>query len=76
MIQEIKIIIENYLNNAKLCMLLNGTVVEEGIQISDRLTLPLELVQGNLKKGLTPGQQVRLLRNHGGQQYYLLEVVE
>lgn len=76
MIQEIKIIIENYLNNVKLCMLLTGTVVEEGIQISDRLTLPLELVQGNLKKGLTPGKQVRLLRNHGGQQYYLLEVVE
>lgn len=76
MIQEIKIIIENYLNNAKLCMLLTGTVVADGIQISDRLTLPLELIQGNLKKELTTGKQVRLLRNHGGQQYYLLEVVE
>lgn len=76
MIQEIKIIIENYLNNAKLCTLLTGTVTEEGIQISDRLTLPLELVQGNLKKTLVSGKQVRLLRNHGGQQYYILEVVE
>ncbi|BCK01712.1 DNA helicase [Anaerocolumna chitinilytica] len=76
MIQEIKIIIENYLNNAKLSMYLTGTVVADGIQISDRLTLPLELIQGNLKKELTMGKQVRLLRNHGGQQYYLLEVVE
>lgn len=76
MIQEIKRIVENYLNNAKLCGIYLGTVTEDGIKISDKLTIPEELVIGNLKKSAVPGDAVRLLRNHGGQQFYLLEVIE
>ncbi len=76
MIQEIKKIVENYLNNAKLCSILLGTVTAEGIQISDKLTIPEELITGNLKTGITAGDKVRLLRNHGGQQFYLLEVIK
>lgn len=76
MIQEIKKIVENYLNNAKLCSVLPGTVTADGIQISDKLTVPEELIVGNLKRNLSTGDKVRLLRNHGGQQYYILEVIE
>jgi hypothetical protein len=76
MIQEIKRIVENYLNNAKLCGIYIGTVTEDGIKISDKLIIPDELVIGNLKKTVSPGDAVRLLRNHGGQQFYILEVIE
>ncbi len=76
MIQEIKRIVENYLNNAKLCSLILGTVTSEGIQISDKLTVPDELIIGNLKRNVNLGDKVRLIRNHGGQQYYILEVIK
>lgn len=76
MIQEIKKIVENYLNNVKLCSIMSGTVTEGGIRINDKLTIPNELIIGNLKKTAAPGDNVRLLRNHGGQLFYILEVVE
>lgn len=76
MINEIKTVIKNYLNNAKLCELQVGTVTSDGIKVSDKLTLPMELIVGNLKSSLVTGQKVRLLRNHGGQLYYILEVIQ
>ena len=76
MIQEIKKIIENYLNNAKLCSIITGTVTGNGISINEKLTLPMVLIIGNLKSSLAEGDKVRLLRNHGGQQYYILEVIK
>lgn len=76
MINEIKTIVQNYLNNAKLCRLLVGTVTSDGIKVSDKLTIPNELIVGNLKKNLSVGQKVRLLQNHGGQQFYILEVID
>lgn len=75
MITEIKQIVQNYLNNAKLCALMIGTVTSEGIRINDKLIIPMELVVGNLKSSILIGQKVRLLRNHGGQQYFILEVI-
>jgi len=75
MINEIKEIVKNYLNNEKLCTFMLGTVVNDGIKVSDKLTIPMELVTGNQKSSLTTGQKVRLLRNHGGQQFYILEVI-
>ncbi len=76
MINEIKTIVQNYLNNAKLCSLMVGTVTSDGIKISDKLIIPNELIAGNLKSSLAAGRMVRLLRNHGGQQFYILEVIE
>lgn len=75
MINEIKTIVQNYLSNAKLCSFFIGTVTSEGIKVSDKLTIPLELVYGNLKGSLVVGRKVRLLRNHGGQQFFILEVI-
>jgi hypothetical protein len=76
LINEIKKIIENYINNAKFCMILVGTVVSGGIRISEKIVVPIELIIGNHKKSLKQGDRVRLLRNHGGQQYFILEVIE
>lgn len=75
MITEIKTIVQNYLNNAMLCSMMIGTVTVDGIQVSEKLTIPLALVVGNRKASLVIGDKVRLLRNHGGQQYYILEVI-
>ena len=75
MINEIKTIVQNYLNNAKLCALQVGAVTADGIKVSDKLTIPNELIVGNLKATLVTGQQVRLLRDHGGQKFYILEVI-
>lgn len=75
MINEIKVIVQNYLNNAKLCNFIIGTVASNGIKISEKLIIPNELIVGNLKKDVSLGNKVRLLRNHGGQQYFILEVL-
>lgn len=75
MINESKQIVENYINNRKPACLMIGTAVEGGIKVSEKLTIPGELVYGNLKDGLQAGDQVRLLRNDGGQAYYILEVI-
>lgn len=75
MINEIKTIVQNYLSNAKLCSVMLGTVVSGGIMVSDRLTIPDELIEGNLKDYTSPGNKVRLIRNHGGQEFYIVEII-
>lgn len=75
MISEIKAIIRNYLNNASLCMVMVGTVVNDGVKVSDKLVVPMELVSGMLKRYVTVGDKVKLIRNHGGQEYYIVEIM-
>jgi hypothetical protein len=75
MINEIKKIIQNYINNAKLAEFTTGIVTDGGIRVSDKLVIPSELIHGNLKASIIAGDKVRLLRNHGGKQYYILEVI-
>ncbi len=76
MINEIKTIVENYLKNAKLTRFIIGTVVNDGIKISDKLIVPNELIQGNLKNNIIIGQKVRLLQNYGGQEFYITEIID
>jgi hypothetical protein len=54
---------------------MTGTVTSDGIQISDKLILPFELIIGNLKSSIAAGQKVRLLRDHGGKMFFILEVI-
>ena len=75
MINEIKVIVKNYLNNVKLTNLMVGTVVADGIKVSDRLAIPNELIKGNLKNFVKAGDKVRLIRNHGGQEFYIVEII-
>lgn len=76
MINEIKRIIENYLNNIKLTSIVIGTVVDGGVKLTDKLTIPLNFITGNLKKYIIPGDKLRLLRNLGGQEFLLLEIID
>ena len=57
-------------------MIIVGMVVTDGIRISEKIVIPVELITGNLMKTLQQGDMVRLLRNHGGQQFFILEVIE
>lgn len=75
MINEIKTIVQNYINNEKLCKLMVGTIASGGIKISDKLTIPNELIKGSLKDYVSVGDKVRLIRNHGGQEFYIVEIL-
>lgn len=75
MINEIKMIVQNYLNNAKLCSLMVGTVTVDGIRVSDKLTIPNDLIAGSLKGLIKTGDKVKLIRNHGGQEFYIVEII-
>ena len=76
MINEIKEVIQNYINNAKLSCLMSGIAVSGGIKINEKLTIPKELVRGNLMEYITIGDEVRILRNHGGREFYLVEIID
>lgn len=75
MIDEIKTIVQNYLGTIKLARLETGTVVSNGIKVSDKLTIPMALVSGKQKKIIKTGDRVRLLRNLGGQDFFILEIM-
>lgn len=75
MINEIKTIVQNYINNEKLCQLTVGTVTSAGIKLSDKLTVPNVLVKGNLKDCVSVGDRVRVIRNQGGQEFYIVEII-
>lgn len=76
MINEIKEIVQNYINNAKLCSYMVGSVVSGGIMINEKLTIPDELIRGNLKEFVTAGDKVRIIRNHGGKEFYIAEIID
>lgn len=76
MIHEIKTIVQNYLNNAKLCNITMGTVESGGIRISEKIVIPDVLIKGNLKNYAALGDKVNLIRNHGGKEYYVLEIID
>jgi hypothetical protein len=75
MINEIKTIIHNYLNNEKFCCIMLGAVVENGVRVNDKLIIPFDLIVGKLKGDISYGKKVRMLRDHGGQQFFILEVI-
>lgn len=76
MINEIKTIVQNYLGTVNLSRIETGIVKSNGIKITDKLTVPMALVSGNLKQHIKTGDRVRLLRNLGGQDFFILEIMD
>lgn len=76
MIKEIKTIVQNYINNTKLCNIAMGTVESGGIRMSEKIVIPNELIKGNLKNHTSLGDKVNLIRNHGGKEYYIFEIID
>lgn len=75
MIAEIKRIIENYLNNRMLTCIMVGTYKGGKVVLNEKSYVPAVLLTGNMKGKLREGDKVRLLRNDGGKEYYILEII-
>jgi hypothetical protein len=71
---QIKTIVDNYMRNRKPAAVVLGTYTGQVIMI-EQLPLPMSKVSGNMISKLRPGDKVRLLRNDGGGEYYILEIV-
>lgn len=72
----IKNIIENYLISLGLTILVIGEYKGDFVLINNNLKLPIDLLSGTLKKSLKPGDKLRLLRNQGCGEYYILEIID
>ena len=70
----IKTIVNNYLNNRKVTAVVIGEYKGGAVMVGD-LPIPMSMVTGNMKTRLTSGVMVRLLRNDGGREYYILEII-
>lgn len=71
----VKVIVDNYMNNRKPTCLMIGTYNGSAMMVNERLPVPMSLVSGNMKEKLVAGDKVRLLRNDGGQEYFILEII-
>lgn len=70
----IKMIVNNYLNNRKVTAVVIGEYKGGAVMVGD-LPVPMSMVTGNMKTRLASGDKVRLLRNDGGREYYILEII-
>lgn len=70
----IKTVVDNYMKNRKPSAVLIGAYTGTAVMVG-QLPVPMSMISGNMVKKLTPGDKVRLLRNDGGHEYYILEIV-
>lgn len=70
----IKTIVDNYLNNRKVAAVVIGEYKGNAVMAGD-LPIPMSMITGNMKARLAIGDKVRLLRNDGGREYYILEII-
>lgn len=70
----IKTVVDNYMKNRKPSAVLIGTYTGTAVMVG-QLPVPMSMISGNMLKKLDPGDKVRLLRNDGGHEYYILEIV-
>lgn len=75
LLNAVKTIVNNYMENRKPAAIVVGTYNGAAIVVNERLPVPMELVSGNMKSKLAVGDKVRLLRNDGGYEYYILEII-
>lgn len=72
----IKNITDNYMNNRKPAAIVVGTYTGSAVLVNKRLPVPMSMVSGNMKNKLVTGDKVRLLRNDGGNEYFILEIID
>lgn len=72
----IKSITDNYMNNRKPAVIVVGTYTGSAVLVNKRLPVPMSMVSGNMKNKLVTGDKVRLLRNDGGDEYFILEIID
>lgn len=72
----IKTMIDNYITSIGLTVLVIGEYKGDFVLINNNLKLPIDLLSGTLKKSLKHGDKLRLLRNQGCGEYYILEIID
>lgn len=74
LLSTIKTIVDNYMKARKPAAVLIGTFNGAAVMIGT-LPVPVGMISGNMKGKMAPGDKVRLLRNDGGREYYILEII-
>lgn len=75
MISEIKKIVENYITNRQMTAIVTGTYNGDKVILNAKSYVPNSILTGNLKGALKKGDKVKLLRNDGGGEYFILEII-
>ena len=75
MVSEIKQIIENYIRNRQMTAIITGTYKGGKVVLNEKAYVPSSILTGNLKQALKEGDRVKLLRNDGGGEFYILEII-
>lgn len=70
----IKTIVDNYMKNRRPTAVVLGNYDGTSMKVGN-VKVPLSMVYGNMKNKMAPGDKLRLLRNDGGHEYYILEIV-
>ena len=70
----IKTIVNNYLNNRKVAAVVIGEYKGNSVMVGN-LPIPMSMITGNMVSKIAAGDKVRLLRNDGGREYYILEII-
>lgn len=74
LLNTIKVVVDNYTKNYRPAAILLGTYDGIAVHIGS-LPVPLNMITGNGKEMLKPGDQLRLLRNAGGKEYSIIEIL-
>lgn len=72
--RQIKLIVDNYMRNRKPASVMVGTYTGNQV-MTGNLPIPMSMVKGNAVSCLIPGDLVRLLRNDGGHEFFILEII-
>lgn len=75
MVSEIKQIIENYIRNRQMTAIVTGTYKGGKVVLNEKSYVPNSILTGNLKQALKEGDKVKLLRNDGGGEFFVLEII-
>lgn len=70
----IKTIVDHYLNSRKVAAVILGTFAGDKVMIGD-LPVPMSMITGNMKDRMVSGDRLRLLRNDGGREFFILEII-
>ena len=73
--EKIKMIVDGFLNAAKLSAILIGTYDGNGVQVDSRFTIPAAQLSGNMKAFMKSGDKVRMLASTGWEEFYVLEII-
>lgn len=73
--EKIKMIVDGFLNAAKLPAILIGTYNGAGVQVDSGFVIPSAQFSGNMKTAMKAGDRVRMLASTGWEEFYVLEII-